>query len=264
MRRDGASAAPFGPGVRAGASRLRLDLDEGLAPPRLGERQHTLTPGPSPIQERGDGPAFDAAFRDRFAELVAWRRDVRRFRIDPVDPAALHACLDLAVAGPSVGNSQPWRFVVVGDPERRRAVAAEFARCNADAASAYAGERAAAYRRLKLAGLAEAPVHLAVFCDAATTAGHGLGRATQPGTLRDSVVAAVQTFWLAARAHGLGVGWVSILCPERVRAILDLPAAWELVAYLCVGRPVEEHRDPELARHGWQARLPAAETILSR
>jgi 5,6-dimethylbenzimidazole synthase len=195
---------------------------------------------------------------------VAWRRDVRRFRPDPVDPAALAACLELAVAGPSVGNSQPWRFVTVADPGRRRAVADEFARCNAEAAAAYPDERASGYRRLKLAGLAEAPVHLAVLYDPATAAGHGLGRATQPETLRDSVVAAVQTFWLAARAHGLGVGWVSILCPGRVRAILDVPAAWDLVAYLCVGHPVEEHKDPELERHGWQARLPTAETILSR
>ena len=207
---------------------------------------------------------FDAAFRARFADLVAWRRDVRRFRTEPVDLAALAACIDLAVAGPSVGNSQPWRFVTVTDPGRREAVTAEFARCDAAAAAGYDGEQAAAYRRLKLAGLAEAPVHLGVFCDGGTTVGHGLGRATMPETLRDSVVAAVQTFWLAARAHGLGVGWVSILEPARVRAILELPESWVLVAYLCVGLPVEEHRDPELERHGWQARLARAEVVFAR
>jgi 5,6-dimethylbenzimidazole synthase len=209
-------------------------------------------------------PCFDAAFRARFAELVAWRRDVRRFRPDPIDPAALAACLDLAVAGPSVGNSQPWRFVAVADPARRRAIAEDFARCDAAAAQTYAGERAAAYRRLKLAGLNEAPVHLAVWCDDATGAGHGLGRTTMPETLRDSVVSAIQIFWLAARAHGLGVGWVSILDPARVRAILDVPEAWHLVAYLCVGLPVEEHADPELERHGWQGRLARDEVLFAR
>ncbi len=201
-------------------------------------------------------PTFDEAFRRSLRDLFAWRRDVRRFRTDPVPEATLRACLDEAHLSPSVGNSQPWRFVRVADPERRAGVAASFARCNSDAALGYAPERAARYRALKLAGLREAPVHLAVFCDADTEAGHGLGRATMPEMLRYSVVGAVQTLWLAARARGLGVGWVSILEPEAVTALLDVPASWHLVAYLCLGWPVEEHADPELARHGWQARGP--------
>ncbi len=146
-------------------------------------------------------PGFDEGFRASLEALVRWRRDVRRFRADPVDEAALR-------------------------------------------------------RILELAGLAEAPVHLAVFCDAATGAGAGLGRATIPATLRDSVVGAVQALWLVARAHGLGVGWVSILRPERVAEILDAPPSWSLVAYLCIGHAHEEHQDPELVRHGWQERLP--------
>ncbi|MGT2480049.1 5,6-dimethylbenzimidazole synthase [Methylobacterium oryzae CBMB20] len=154
--------------------------------------------------------------------------------------------------GPSVGNSRPWRFVRVSDPERRRAVAENFAGCNAAAAAGYAADRAAQYRNLKLAGLREAPVHLAAFCDAATETGLGLGRASMPETLAYSVVGAVQCFWLAARARGLGVGWVSILEPDAVTAILAVPETWRLVAYLCVGYPVEEHLDPELERHGWQ------------
>ncbi|KMO17623.1 cob(II)yrinic acid a,c-diamide reductase [Methylobacterium indicum] len=199
-------------------------------------------------------PEFGADFRARFADLVAWRRDVRRFRTDPVPEDALRDCLALACLSPSVGNSQPWRFVRVSQSARRAAVAASFSRCNESAAVGYDDERAVAYRRLKLAGLREAPVHLAVFCDEATAAGHGLGRATMPEMLRYSVVTAIHTFWLAARAHGLGVGWVSILCPEEVTGVLDVPAAWRLVAYLCVGYPAEEHADPELVRHGWQAR----------
>lgn len=201
--------------------------------------------------------SFDAAFQHTLAELFAWRRDVRRFLTDPVDEALLRRCLDLAAFSPSVGNSQPWRFVRVSDPERRAGVVASFERCNADAAATYEAERRDAYIRLKLAGLREAPVHLAVFCDESTEAGHGLGRATMPEMLRYSVVTAVQTFWLAARAHGLGVGWVSILEPEAVCGIIGVSCDWHLVAYLCVGFPVEEHADPELVRHGWQKRLDA-------
>ena len=208
--------------------------------------------------------SFDAAFRRSLAELFAWRRDVRRFRSDPVDEALLRECLDLAAFSPSVGNSQPWRFVRVSDPDRRASVVASFERCNADAADGYEAERREAYVRLKLAGLREAPVHLAVFCDEATEAGHGLGRATMPEMLRYSVVTAVQTFWLAARAQGLGVGWVSILEPDAVCETLDVPCAWHLVAYLCVGFPVEEHTDPELVRHGWQQRLSAGMPLIER
>ncbi|KQT84238.1 5,6-dimethylbenzimidazole synthase [Methylobacterium sp. Leaf466] len=207
---------------------------------------------------------FDAGFRAALADLVAWRRDVRRFRVDPVPEAVLRECLAMASSSPSVGNSQPWRFVRVADPARRAAVAASFERCNAAAAASYPDARRAAYARLKLAGLREAPVHLAVFCDAVTPIGHGLGRATMPEMLRYSVVCAVQTFWLAARAHGLGVGWVSILEPAEVAACLDLPPAYELVAYLCVGYPIEEHLDPELIRHGWQERTEDADRLIER
>ncbi|WP_342150835.1 5,6-dimethylbenzimidazole synthase [Methylorubrum sp. SB2] len=212
----------------------------------------------------GNPPVFDAAFRARLGDLFAWRRDVRRFRADPVDEATLRACLALAALAPSVGNSQPWRFVRVADPARREAVAQDFERCNATARDGYADERRALYASLKLAGLREAPVHLAVFCDGATETGHGLGRATMPEMLRYSAVAAVHAFWLAARAHGLGVGWVSILEPARITRLLDVPEAWGLVAYLCVGHPQEEHADPELVRHGWQARTAEAARLHER
>ncbi|WP_348645195.1 5,6-dimethylbenzimidazole synthase [Methylobacterium sp. BTF04] len=207
---------------------------------------------------------FDAGFRRTLADLFAWRRDVRRFRTDPVPESLLRECLALAELSPSVGNSQPWRFVRVADAGRRAAIVASFERCNAQAAEGYEAERRDAYIRLKLAGLREAPIHLAVFSDEATPVGHGLGRATMPEMLRYSVVTAVQTFWLAARAHGLGVGWVSILEPEAVCACLDVPCDWHLVAYLCVGYPVEEHIDPELVRHGWQARLGEGAHLIER
>jgi 5,6-dimethylbenzimidazole synthase len=138
-------------------------------------------------------PRFDASFRERFAELVRWRRDVRRFRPDPVPAELIERLLSLATYAPSVGFSQPWRFVLVESPERRTAISADFERANRAALDGYDGERRAAYARLKLAGLSRAPVHLAVCADEATVTGHGLGRQTMPETLRYSVVAAVQT-----------------------------------------------------------------------
>jgi len=209
-------------------------------------------------------PEFDETFRERLAELIAWRRDVRRFRRDPIEPALLDRLLDLACLAPSVGNSQPWRFVRVDDPARRAAVIADFEACNAEALADYAGEKARLYAGLKLSGLREAPVHLAVLADEATEAGAGLGRRTMPETLRYSAVMAVNTLWLAARAEGLGVGWVSILDPAAIARILEVPEDWALIAYLCVGRPEEQHRDPELERHGWQERDPAARRVVER
>lgn len=215
------------------------------------------TPDPSP-------QVFDAAFRQAFRDLVLWRRDVRRFRRDPIDPALIQSLLELASHAPSVGHCQPWRFVLVESGECREAVRSSFARANAKALESYDGEQRAQYARLKLEGLEDAPVHLAVFADAATEAGSGLGRQTMPQTLEYSVVAAVQTLWLAARAEGLGLGWISILEPERLCRLLEVPESWTLIAYLCIGWPVEEHLDPELERHQWQQRLDAGRLIFTR
>jgi 5,6-dimethylbenzimidazole synthase len=199
-------------------------------------------------------PRFDAAFKERFSELVRWRRDVRRFRAASVPQALIEQLLALASHAPSVGLSQPWRFVLVETPARRAAIRENFARANEAALNGYAGERQARYARLKLEGLSQAPVHLAVCADETTGQGHGLGRQTMPETIRYSVVAAIQTLWLAARAEGLGVGWISILDPDATRAALDLPQDWAFIAYLCLGWPEEEHEDPELERHGWEQR----------
>ena len=197
---------------------------------------------------------FDESFRREFADLVAWRRDVRRFRPGPVPEATLDLLFTLAAFAPSVGNSQPTRFVRVDDEARREAVRANFEAANRQALGAYCGERAKLYATLKLAGLREAPIHLAVFCDEATEQGHGLGARTMPETRRYSTVCALHTFWLAARAYGMGVGWVSILDPGRLAETLEVPADWSFVGYICVGWPQEEHLAPELERAGWQAR----------
>lgn len=209
-------------------------------------------------------PVFDAAFREKFHELVLWRRDVRRFRSDPVDARQLDDLIELATHAPSVGFSQPWRFVKVGDPARRHAVWESFSRANAKALQGYEGEQKATYAGLKLAGLEEAPVHLAVFSDEATATGSGLGVQTMPEMRRYSVVAAIQTLWLAARAEGIGMGWVSILDPEEVARALDVPASWKLIAYLCIGWPAEEHIDPELERHHWEQRHYIGDVVFAR
>lgn len=209
-------------------------------------------------------PQFAADFVRQLELLYRWRRDVRRFRTDPLSEDLLERIIALAALAPSVGLSQPWRFVKVTTAERREAVRAIFTDCNRDALSSYSDDRAALYARLKLAGLDEAPLHLAVFVDRKTERGHGLGRRTMPETLAYSVVGAVHSFWLAARAFGIGVGWVSILDAEKVKAVLQVPADWHLVAYLCVGYPQEEHLDPELERAGWEQRLPPQQMIFER
>lgn len=209
-------------------------------------------------------PTFDADFIRRLEDLFKWRRDVRRFKTDPIAITLIEDLLEIAAHSPSVGNSQPWRFISVESAARRQAVIANFNACNAAALEAYEGERAALYARLKLAGLHEAPVHLAVFCDHATGAGMGLGRKTMPEMLDYSVVAAVHTFWLAARAHGLGVGWVSIIDPLELARSVDAPESWKLIAYLCVGFPEEEHADPELERRGWQAHVAQNAKLYAR
>ena len=198
--------------------------------------------------------SFSQGFRDELADLMRWRRDVRRFRTDAVEAAVLDRCLSAFGLAPSVGLSEPWRLIRVESPSCRTAMAENYAACNAAALACQAGEKAAQYAQLKLSGMAEAPVHLAVFCDDATPKGAGLGAGTMPQTRAYSVVGAITLFWLAARAEGLGVGWVSILDTERVMRDLAVPAGWTFVAYLCVGWPEAAHDTPELERAGWERR----------
>jgi 5,6-dimethylbenzimidazole synthase len=210
------------------------------------------------------GPVFDAAFRARLRDLLVWRRDVRRFRRDPLPAEMIGRLLETAVLAPSVGLSQPWRFVLVETAERRAAIRADFARCNAAALAAQAPERQRLYAQLKLAGLDDAPCQLAVFADAASEQGAGLGRLTMPETSEYSAVMAVHTLWLAARAEGIGMGWVSILDPETVAAILDVPPDWRLIGYFCLGTPAEPDDTPALERAGWEHRRPAESFVLRR
>ena len=207
---------------------------------------------------------FDDAFRARLRDLLVWRRDVRRFRCDPLPGGTLEALIELASLAPSVGLSQPWRFVIVEDQAARAAIRRNFAACNADALAAQTSERAALYARLKLAGLEEAPCHLAVFADRSTAQGHGLGRRTMPEMIEYSAVTAVHTIWLAARAQGIGMGWVSILDPDAVAALLNVPAQWKFIGYFCLGYPQTADTIPELEQSGWERRRLPSSFIVRR
>jgi 5,6-dimethylbenzimidazole synthase len=223
---------------------------------------HAVALGEQPTS--APAPHFDAKFRDQLDTLIHWRRDVRRFRSDPVDKRLINHLLTLADQAPSVGLSQPWRFVKMETPDQRARIIASFKRCNADALEAYEGDTRALYAKLKLEGLGEAPVQFAVFADERTAKGKGLGRRTMPETVRYSVVCAIHTLWLAARAAGLGVGWVSILEPEDVRLAAGAPEDWIPVAYLCIGWPQENHEVPELQRADWESRETVAAGVGAR
>ncbi len=220
----------------------------------MSTREHDRDPA---FKAAKAGPVFDDVFRTTFARLVRYRRDIRAFKREPVPEDVLRSCMELAHLAPSVGFSQPWRFVQVQDAVTLTRIVDSFSRANAKALAATEESRRGLYARLKLEGLREAPVQMAVFCDETTETGHGLGARTMPETRRYSVICAIHTLWLALRMYGLGLGWVSILHPEDVKAALDVPENWRFVAWLCIGWPaVSPDETPELEREGWERRLP--------
>jgi 5,6-dimethylbenzimidazole synthase len=216
------------------------------------------------IPELERSATFDHAFRARLRDLLVWRRDVRRFRRDPLPRGTLETLIELACLAPSVGLSQPWRFVIVEDGGIRAAIRRDFEACNGEALAAQSESRASLYARLKLAGLDEAPCHVAVFADRSTVQGHGLGRQTMPEMIEYSAVTAVHTIWLAARAQGVGMGWVSILNPAVVAALLDVPAEWKFIGYFCLGYPQADDTIPELEQSGWERRCLPSSVIFRR
>ncbi|MGO9484794.1 MAG: 5,6-dimethylbenzimidazole synthase [Rhodomicrobium sp.] len=209
-------------------------------------------------------PDFDEAFRAKFAELLVWRRDVRHFLTEPLPEGCIERLLGLACLAPSVGLSEPWRFVLVDDPDKRKAVRGNFLAANAQAFACYDGERAKIYAQLKLAGLDDAPVQLAVFADPDPEQGAGLGRRTMPETVAYSTVTAIHTLWLAARAEGIGMGWVSILDPVPLNCDLGVPLDWRFIGYFCIGYPAAARDTPELEQMHWEKRADPASLIFRR
>lgn len=190
--------------------------------------------------------------RDALQDVLQWRRDVRHFRPDPIAPEVLARLRDAMDMAPSVGNARPWRVLQVTSPEIRNAVIDNFKAANETAGAIYDDEKRAGYNRLKLAGLQEAPVHLAIFTEQSPDEGHGLGRQSMPEMLSYSTVCAIHTLWLAARAENLGVGWVSILDPVAVARTLNVPENWQLTGYLCLGTPAFDDDTPLLHQNDWQ------------
>jgi nicotinate-nucleotide--dimethylbenzimidazole phosphoribosyltransferase len=206
---------------------------------------------------------FSAEARNILLEIMAARRDVREFeRGRELPESVLEQLLAAAHLAPSVGFSQPWRFVIVRDDERRERIRASFLKCREAESARYPEERRAKYLAYRLEGIVEAPVNVCVAVDLRNHGEHILGTTAQPEAVRASVICAVQNLWLAARAHGVGVGWVSIVEPEVLRSELSFPPGIEPVAYLCIGYPKHPFGErPLLEETKWRSRRPLAELI---
>ncbi|MBB4640413.1 5,6-dimethylbenzimidazole synthase [Rhizorhapis suberifaciens] len=213
----------------------------------------------------GSVPLFDAAFQAQLESLLLWRRDVRHFQRRALPELDMQYLLQSACLAPSVGNAQPWRFIRIRSAALRERLADHVDAESSRAANLYTDDDLRArYRSLKLHGIREAPELLAILSDDHPQAGHRLGIATMPEMLRYSTVMAIHSLWLAARAKGIGVGWVSILDPHYVTGLLEAPDNWTLIALLCIGYPQEMSDKPELARRGWQQREPLADRVIER
>ncbi|MBM4122279.1 MAG: 5,6-dimethylbenzimidazole synthase [Nitrospira sp.] len=216
-------------------------------------------PNPVPIDTNGK---FTDRERAAVYRAIFERRDVRKnFLPRPIPDEVLARLLTAAHHAGSVGFMQPWNFVVILEAATKRAVKDLFLRANGEAAAHYQRERATLYRQLKLEGIEEAPVSLCVTCSRQRGGRHVLGRATVPDTDLYSTCCAIQNLWLAARAEGIGVGWVSILDHGALKRVLGIPRPIKVVAYLCLGYVSEFATSPDLERNGWRARLPLKQLV---
>jgi 5,6-dimethylbenzimidazole synthase len=190
------------------------------------------------------------------------RRDVRSgFLPEPLSEPLLLRLLEAAHHAPSVGFMQPWRFLVLRSRSARMRVHEIFVESNRAALNSYDGAQAVQYDGLKLEGILEAPQNVCVLCDPDSERGHRLGRHSMPQTAIYSAVCAVQNLWLAARAEGIGMGWVSILDPDALKQVLGVPSNMAVVAYLCLGYVDKFAPVPDLERVGWENRMPLAEVL---
>ncbi|MCU1492156.1 MAG: cob(II)yrinic acid a,c-diamide reductase [Acidimicrobiaceae bacterium] len=206
---------------------------------------------------------FDEGERAALYSVIAARRDIRRFRPDPLDPAVLRRLLGAAHAAPSVGHSQPWRFVLVTDPAIRECAAVIAERERLRQAGLLAEDASRRMLDLKLDGIREAPIGIVVCCDRRVEATGVLGRATFPDADLWSCVLAIENLWLSARSEGLGLGWVTLFPPRELAALVELPAGVETLGWLCLGWPDERPPAPGLERAGWSRRLPLDAVILN-
>ncbi|MDW9416074.1 5,6-dimethylbenzimidazole synthase [Sinorhizobium meliloti] len=206
--------------------------------------------------------AFSSDERAAVYRAIETRRDVRdEFLPEPLSEELIARLLGAAHQAPSVGFMQPWNFVLVRQDETREKVWQAFQRANDEAAEMFSGERQAKYRSLKLEGIRKAPLSICVTCDRTRGGAVVLGRTHNPQMDLYSTVCAVQNLWLAARAEGVGVGWVSIFHESEIKAILGIPDHVEIVAWLCLGFVDRLYQEPELAAKGWRQRLPLEDLV---
>lgn len=209
------------------------------------------------------GP-FSQSEQDAVYRAIFTRRDVRsQFTDRPVSDALLMRLLKAAHHAPSVGFMQPWNFIVIRSAAVKAQVQDAFSRANAEAVGMFAEDRRPLYSALKLEGIATAPVNLCITCDRTRGGKVVLGRTHNRDMDIYSTVCAVQNLWLAARAEGLGVGWVSIFHEGDMRLILNLPDHVVPVAYLCIGHVDSLYQTPELQAKGWQDRLSLEDLVFS-
>jgi 5,6-dimethylbenzimidazole synthase len=205
---------------------------------------------------------FTTAEKDAVYKAIYTRRDVRgQFLPDLVPDDVLLKLLDSAHHAGSVGFMQPWSFIVIRSEKVKKEVHSLFEQANQAAGKVFDGERRELYSSLKLEGILEAPINLCVTCDPTRNGPHVLGRNTIRETDVYSTCCAIQNFWLAARAEGIGVGWVSIFDPAQLRSVLHIPETVIPVAYLCVGYVREFLPRPELEQKGWLPRLALEDLI---
>lgn len=207
------------------------------------------------------GP-FLAAERDAVYKAIFTRRDVRdQFLPTPVPEEVLQRLLQAAHRAPSVGFMQPWNFITIRSQKVRDRVADAFGRANDEAVRLFPEERQSKYKTLKLEGIRKAPLNICVTCDRNRGGDVVLGKTHNSNMDLYSTVCAVQNLWLAARAEGIGMGWVSIFRDADLKSILGIPDRIEIVAYLCLGYVDELYEQPELEVKGWNRRLPLDELI---
>ncbi len=190
------------------------------------------------------------------------RRDVRsEFLSTPISKSVISRVLGAAHHAPSVGFMQPWDFIVISSLEIRQTVKSMFNQANDESALNYTGERQKLYKSLKLEGIMESPINICVTCDRSRGGPNVLGRNSIIDTDIFSVCLAVQNLWLAARAEGLGVGWVSIVDPDKLKSLLAIPDSVYPIAYLCMGYVERFNERPDLEAHGWRSRLELKELL---
>lgn len=211
---------------------------------------------------RPDGWAFGDDVIHHLDQVISARRDIRRFRPEPVPEELIRLVIEAGHKGPSVGHSQPWRFIVVNDAQSREAAAVMADAQRITQAGAMTQDRGQRLLDLKLEGLREAPLGIVVACDRRTPAMGVLGRASFTDADMWSCACAIENMWLTARAHGLGMGWVTLFDPQELHDLLGLPQGVETLGWLCVGWPDELPPEPGLQRLAWSKRLPLDEVIL--